>query len=61
MKNENNELAVAYSKKDEENRQIRDLAGDLERKAKKSGAHVKEINKVKKVVKEKEKELKLAK
>ena len=57
MKGENNELAMAYSKKEDESRQLREVAIELEKKWKKSLATSKEANKIKRTVKEREKEL----
>jgi hypothetical protein len=36
FKNENNELAQAYSKKEDENRQLRDAITEIEKKFKKT-------------------------
>ena len=61
MKGENNELAMAYSKKDEENRQLRDQLQEYERKHKATSKGGKEASKYKKACKEKEREIKALK
>ncbi len=44
-------MAGAYTKKDEENRQMREMYNDIEKKQRKQNAHAKESNKLKKVCK----------
>jgi septal ring factor EnvC (AmiA/AmiB activator) len=58
MKAQNEELAIAYGKKDEENRQLAQIAVDFEKRQKKASAATKEASKLKKSIKDKEKEIK---
>ncbi len=57
LRNENQELALAYQKRDEESRQLRDIAGEFERKMKKYQAASKETRAYKRQCKDKDKEL----
>ena len=56
LKNENTELANAYSQRDEENLQLRQLLTDVEKRFKKAAFASKEAIKSKKLAKEKEKD-----
>ena len=49
LRAENQEIAGAYSKKEDENRQMRELYADIEKKQKKANAFSKESSKLKKV------------
>jgi len=51
LRNENGELANAYGKKEEENRQLREIFADMEKKQKKVLSHAKESAKLRKVIK----------
>ena len=51
MKNENNELAMAYQRKEDDNRKLAEIIQASERKMKKATASNKEANKIKRAMK----------
>ncbi|CDW71575.1 UNKNOWN [Stylonychia lemnae] len=58
LRTENSELANAYSKKEDENRQLRDIFADMEKKTKKVIQNTKEASKLKKTIKSQDKDIK---
>jgi len=56
MQQENGELSNALQKKDEENRQLAELVQDMERRMKKAQAASKTNQRIKRDIKDKEKE-----
>lgn len=58
LRSENTELANAYSKKEDENRQLREMLNDLEKKTKKAIESGKAQAKLKKTIKTQDKEVK---
>lgn len=60
IRNENSELANAYQKKEDENRQLREIFADIEKKQKKALSNAKEAAKLRKQLRTAEKQLKKA-